>query len=209
MWFERQFTFKLGPHLLRGRVDRVDRLPGGEYELIDYKTGRPKSAAQLADDVQLSLYAVGAREAWSLEASRQAYYYLLDDEKVTVPADDGDRAEWIRGVAHRGRRGDPLAGLRADAVVRGVLALRLPAGLPGGRALTRWLDHGGGALTRWLAPPAPGDSSSPRWRRKRCRSRAIVSPDGQRSGLVLARSRPPARAVRQRPARRGRSARRG
>ena len=44
VWFERQFTFKLGPHLLRGRVDRVDRLPGGEYELIDYKTGRPKIA---------------------------------------------------------------------------------------------------------------------------------------------------------------------
>ena len=99
VWFERQFTFKLGPHLLRGRVDRVDRLPGGEYELIDYKTGRPKSAAQLADDVQLSLYAVGARESWRLEASRQAYYYLLDDQKVEVPAADGDRSEWIRDVA--------------------------------------------------------------------------------------------------------------
>jgi DNA helicase-2/ATP-dependent DNA helicase PcrA len=80
-------------------VDRVDRLPDGEYELIDYKTGRPKTAAQLAEDVQLSLYAVGAREAWQLEASRQAYYYLLDDQKVEVPADDGDRAEWIREVA--------------------------------------------------------------------------------------------------------------
>ena len=99
IWFERQFTFKLGPHLLRGRVDRVDRLPSGEHELIDYKTGRPKTAAQLADDVQLSLYAVGAREAWELEASRQAYYYLLDDQKVSVPADDGDRSEWIRAVA--------------------------------------------------------------------------------------------------------------
>jgi superfamily I DNA/RNA helicase/RecB family exonuclease len=99
MWFERQFTFKLGPHLLRGRVDRVDRLPGGAYELIDYKTGRPKTATQLADDVQLSLYAVGAREAWSLEASQQAYYYLLDDQKVSVPLGDGDRAEWIRDVA--------------------------------------------------------------------------------------------------------------
>ncbi|HLI58901.1 MAG TPA: ATP-dependent DNA helicase [Solirubrobacteraceae bacterium] len=98
VWFERQFTFPIGPHLLRGRVDRVDRLPDGEYELIDYKTGRPKSAAQLADDVQLSLYAVGAREAWRLEASRQAYYYLLDDEKVAVP-DDGDRAEWVREIA--------------------------------------------------------------------------------------------------------------
>jgi DNA helicase-2/ATP-dependent DNA helicase PcrA len=99
MWFERPFTFRLGPHLLRGRVDRVDQLPGGEYELIDYKTGRPKSSAQLADDVQLSLYAVGAREAWSLDASRQAYYYVLDDEKVSVDDDSGDRADWIRDVA--------------------------------------------------------------------------------------------------------------
>ncbi|MGZ4243214.1 MAG: ATP-dependent helicase [Solirubrobacteraceae bacterium] len=99
VWFERQFTFKLGPHLLRGRVDRVDRLPDGEYELIDYKTGRPKTAAQLAEDVQLSLYAVGARESWRLEASRQAYYYLLDDQKVAVPSDEGDRGEWVREVA--------------------------------------------------------------------------------------------------------------
>jgi DNA helicase-2/ATP-dependent DNA helicase PcrA len=98
VWFERQFTFKLGPHLLRGRVDRVDRLPGGEYELIDYKTGRPKSEAQLAEDVQLSLYAIGAREAWDLQASRQAYYYLLDDQKVSVPDDDGSRSQWIRDV---------------------------------------------------------------------------------------------------------------
>jgi DNA helicase-2/ATP-dependent DNA helicase PcrA len=98
VWFERPFTFKMGPHLLRGRVDRVDLLPGGEYELIDYKTGRPKTAAQLADDVQLSLYAVGAHEAWQLDASRQSYYYVLDDEKVAVPFDDGDRSEWIRDV---------------------------------------------------------------------------------------------------------------
>ena len=99
VWFERQFTFKLGRHLLRGRVDRVDRLPDGAYELIDYKTGRPKSAGQLAEDVQLSLYAVGARESWQLEASRQAYYSLLDDEKVEVPDDSGDRGEWVREVA--------------------------------------------------------------------------------------------------------------
>jgi DNA helicase-2/ATP-dependent DNA helicase PcrA len=98
IWFERQFTFRLGPHHLRGRVDRVDLLPSGEYELIDYKTGRPKSPAQLAEDVQLSLYAVGAREAWRLDASRQAYYYLLDDEKVAVASDEGDRSDWVREV---------------------------------------------------------------------------------------------------------------
>ncbi len=88
-WFERPFSFTLGPHHLRGRVDRVDRLGDGEdeqYELIDYKTSRPKTATQLRDDVQLSLYALAAREDWGLESSRQAYYYVLDDRKVRVPS---------------------------------------------------------------------------------------------------------------------------
>jgi len=99
LWFEKSFAFKVGPHLLRGRVDRVDRLPSGEYELIDYKTGRPKSPAQLAEDVQLSLYAVGAAEAWKLDASRQAYYYLLDDKKVALERGVGDR-NWILEVTN-------------------------------------------------------------------------------------------------------------
>jgi DNA helicase-2/ATP-dependent DNA helicase PcrA len=94
VWFERSFQFRMGPHLLRGRVDRVDRLPDGGYELIDYKTGRPKTAAQLRQDVQLSLYAVGARESWDLEAASQAYYYVLDDEKVPVDRSEEDR-DWI------------------------------------------------------------------------------------------------------------------
>jgi DNA helicase-2/ATP-dependent DNA helicase PcrA len=95
VWFERPFTFKLGPHVLRGRVDRVDRLPDGAYELIDYKTGRPKSPSQLKEDVQLALYAVGAREAWQLESAAQSYYYVLDDEKVPVEQGEAVR-EWIR-----------------------------------------------------------------------------------------------------------------
>jgi DNA helicase-2/ATP-dependent DNA helicase PcrA len=95
VWFERPFSFRLGPHHLRGRVDRVDRLAGVEgaaetYELIDYKTSRPKTAEQLRDDVQLSLYALAARADWKLESSRQAYYYVLDDEIVPVPCEDRD-----------------------------------------------------------------------------------------------------------------------
>jgi DNA helicase-2/ATP-dependent DNA helicase PcrA len=93
VWFERSFSFRLGPHHLRGRVDRVDRLagPGGAtYELIDYKTSRPKTAEQLADDVQLSLYALAAREDWRLESSQASYYYILDDLKVPVPRDARD-----------------------------------------------------------------------------------------------------------------------
>jgi DNA helicase-2/ATP-dependent DNA helicase PcrA len=94
MWFEKSFNFKIGRHTLRGRVDRVDRMADGRYELIDYKTGRPKAPAQLRDDVQLALYAVAARQAWSLESSVQSYLYVLDDQKVPLP-DDANDAEWI------------------------------------------------------------------------------------------------------------------
>jgi DNA helicase-2/ATP-dependent DNA helicase PcrA len=92
VWFERQFSFRLGPHHLRGRVDRVDRLSGDgeEYELIDYKTSRPRAAEELREDVQLSLYALAAREDWQLPSSRQAYYYVLDDVKVPVPRGEPD-----------------------------------------------------------------------------------------------------------------------
>jgi DNA helicase-2/ATP-dependent DNA helicase PcrA len=124
VWFERQFSLRIGPHHLRGRVDRVDRLarghapgdgdsggrgdgdgqgdgggsgggfaPGGRriggerYELIDYKTSRPRTAEQLRDDVQLSLYALAARESWQVEAASRAYYYVLDDLIVRLPAE--------------------------------------------------------------------------------------------------------------------------
>ena len=40
--------------------------------------------------MQLSLYALAARTAWQLESSRQAYYYVLDDRKVPVPAGEGE-----------------------------------------------------------------------------------------------------------------------
>ena len=83
-WVERSFSFKIGPHLLRGRVDRVDRLADGSYELIDYKTGKAKTAEQLRQDVQLSIYQMGAREAWGVETSAQSYWYVLDGEKVPV-----------------------------------------------------------------------------------------------------------------------------
>ena len=45
---EKAFTFRMGRHTLRGRVDRVDRLPDGNYELIDYKTGRPRDCRPVA-----------------------------------------------------------------------------------------------------------------------------------------------------------------
>ncbi|HEX6456114.1 MAG TPA: ATP-dependent DNA helicase [Solirubrobacterales bacterium] len=95
VWLEKKFDFKVGPHHVRGRVDRVDRLPDGDYELIDYKTGERKSDEDLDSDLQLALYRIAAREAWGIEASTGSYYYVLDGDKVPAPTrpDDAERVE--------------------------------------------------------------------------------------------------------------------
>jgi DNA helicase II / ATP-dependent DNA helicase PcrA len=95
VWLERKFDFKVGEHHVRGRVDRVDRLPDGDYELIDYKTGERKSEAELESDLQLALYRLAAREAWEVEAASGSYYYVLDADKVVAPTkpDDAERVE--------------------------------------------------------------------------------------------------------------------
>ena len=94
-FFERGFDFRVGPHHLRGRVDRVDELDDGRFELIDYKTGAPKAEEELEEDLQLAIYRLAAREAWQLDAESGAYWYVLDDEKVAVAgsADDLERVE--------------------------------------------------------------------------------------------------------------------
>jgi DNA helicase II / ATP-dependent DNA helicase PcrA len=95
VWLERSFSFRIGPHQLRGRVDRVDQRPDGGYELIDYKTGERRSAVTTSDDVQIPLYRMGAREAWKIDAESGTYWYVLDDERVSVPGqpDDAERVE--------------------------------------------------------------------------------------------------------------------
>jgi DNA helicase-2/ATP-dependent DNA helicase PcrA len=97
VWFERSFAFRIGPHLLRGRVDRVDRHPDGTFELIDYKTGRAKTEQELREDVQLSVYQMGARESWGLETSAQSYFYVLTGEKVPV-AHSEEELERVRAT---------------------------------------------------------------------------------------------------------------
>ena len=121
VWFERQFSFKLGPHLVRGRVDRVDRLPSGEYELIDYKTGRPKSAEQLRRRTAVS---VRDRRARGVGARGDARRLLLPARRREGRSLRRQRADRVDpGCRGAGRRRDQGTGVRADAVSARLQAL--------------------------------------------------------------------------------------
>ena len=54
------------PATIRGSIDRIDRLPSGGIEVIDYKTGRMTSQKGVDESLQLSIYALACRDALGL-----------------------------------------------------------------------------------------------------------------------------------------------
>lgn len=60
---ETPFQFKINDLTIAGRIDRIDKLEDGIIEIIDYKTGKNMlTEKKLTENMQLSLYALAARE---------------------------------------------------------------------------------------------------------------------------------------------------
>jgi RecB family exonuclease len=85
---EKEFVWTLGAHDVRGMIDRIDQGPDGAYELIDYKTGPDApSPAQVASDLQLRFYALGARRGLGLRAATLTMDCVTAGERVSAPCD--------------------------------------------------------------------------------------------------------------------------
>ncbi len=83
-YFERDFNLKVGAHMIRGRVDRVDLLPAGGHELIDYKVGRTWDEKRVREDLQLSVYHMGAASVWGIHPAELTYYFILENKKMSL-----------------------------------------------------------------------------------------------------------------------------
>jgi DNA helicase II / ATP-dependent DNA helicase PcrA len=82
--FEKTFTLKIDGIRFNGRIDRIDELPDGSVEIIDYKTGTPKSQKDVDKDLQVSLYAIAAKEALGYDPKLLSLYFLEPCEKVST-----------------------------------------------------------------------------------------------------------------------------
>jgi DNA helicase-2/ATP-dependent DNA helicase PcrA len=88
---ERPFTLTLGPHVVRGRIDRLDAHPGGGHQIVDYKTGRPPGDAGRNDEeIVLRLYLAGAYEAFDARPRGATLEYVLDGQMRQVSAEPGE-----------------------------------------------------------------------------------------------------------------------
>jgi putative RecB family exonuclease len=82
---EFRFTIEVEGVQLSGVIDRMDRIPGGGYEIVDYKTNRRlPPQARVDQDLQLSVYHLAAKEIWGIEPERLTLYYLLPGQRMTT-----------------------------------------------------------------------------------------------------------------------------
>jgi DNA helicase-2/ATP-dependent DNA helicase PcrA len=80
-----------------GRMDQVNSLGRKDVEIIDYKTGKPKKEVEAKKDLQLSLYALAAKEIFEWNPVRLVFHYLQDNQiqVTTRDAKQLDEAERI------------------------------------------------------------------------------------------------------------------
>jgi DNA helicase-2/ATP-dependent DNA helicase PcrA len=73
--------------ILVGRMDQVNSLGRNDVEIVDYKTGKPKKEADVRKSLQLSIYALAARETFEWNPVRLVFHYLQDNSTLVTTRD--------------------------------------------------------------------------------------------------------------------------
>jgi ATP-dependent DNA helicase UvrD/PcrA len=87
---EQRFELKVGGARLTGRVDRTDRAGPESVVIVDYKTGKPKSQEEADKSLQLSLYALAAKEVWGRRTERLIFYNLENNAAISTTRCDAE-----------------------------------------------------------------------------------------------------------------------
>jgi DNA helicase-2/ATP-dependent DNA helicase PcrA len=78
---EKPFELPLDNNVIvTGRMDQVNSLGRNDVEIVDYKTGKPKKEADTKKDLQLSLYALAAKEIFEWNPVRLVFHYLQNNQ---------------------------------------------------------------------------------------------------------------------------------
>ena len=82
---EKEFIFDYEGWTFRGKIDRIDKLPDGTWEVIDYKTDAVVDENfDIKQSLQLGIYSIGARRAWNMQQGKATIYFVAVDKKVSA-----------------------------------------------------------------------------------------------------------------------------
>ena len=68
-------------------MDQVNSLGRNDVEIVDYKTGKPKKDADARKDLQLSIYALAAKEIFEWNPVRLVFHYLQNNQRQETTRD--------------------------------------------------------------------------------------------------------------------------
>jgi DNA helicase II / ATP-dependent DNA helicase PcrA len=73
---EEWFDVQIAGTKVAGRIDRMDRTIDGSVKIVDYKTGKARSQEDADESLQLSIYAMAAREKWGYRVGELVFHNL-------------------------------------------------------------------------------------------------------------------------------------
>jgi DNA helicase-2/ATP-dependent DNA helicase PcrA len=76
MHTEEWFDVQIAGTKVAGRIDRIDRAADDSVHIVDYKTGKARSQEDADESLQLSIYAMAAREKWGYRADALVFHNL-------------------------------------------------------------------------------------------------------------------------------------
>jgi RecB family exonuclease len=87
---EQAFEIQVGATTVIGRIDRIDARPEGDVAVVDYKTGKARDQKSADESLQLSLYAIAAREKWGYKVGSLILYNLENNVPVITTRSESD-----------------------------------------------------------------------------------------------------------------------
>ncbi len=98
LFLEKKFSFKVGGEVMKGAIDRVDILPDGRLEIVDYKTGNPKEKLDYDARRQLILYQLFLEEFLGRQVARLSYYYLENGAVLSFEATEKEKEKLLKEI---------------------------------------------------------------------------------------------------------------
>jgi DNA helicase-2/ATP-dependent DNA helicase PcrA len=87
---EQSFEIRVGAATVVGRIDRIDSRSDGTVNIVDYKTGKARDQEDADESLQLSLYAIAAREKWGYTVGSLIFHNLEENVPVITSRTESD-----------------------------------------------------------------------------------------------------------------------